>query len=258
MNKLALTVFVSLLGIVASYSQKPDTIYVSPRDIDTKFLKEGTHQWLNYLRHGRDSGRKNFIFWTSIVKYIDHEGIPAISMKQVLENKDSAVMISHAVNDRKTFVPLFHESWLAPNRKVKVDFKNKQIALNDKLVTPDDTSQSRRRLLRVLDTVTSAYTLSWHVDLETFPLLTYRANRTFMINFHEPGSLGARVMPFTVTGSAFLLDANGEKVDCWLLVTKSKSSTQSFWIAKKSKEVLKLEEEFNGWIRYKIKLGFES
>jgi hypothetical protein len=41
------------------------------------------------------------------------------------------------------------------------------------------------------------------------------------------------------------------------LVHEEKGNKEVYWISKKTKEVLKLEQEINGrFYRYKIKLGF--
>jgi hypothetical protein len=43
---------------------------------------------------------------------------------------------------------------------------------------------------------------------------------------------------------------------CWLLSHEGTNNKEVFWISKKTNEVLKLEQEFGGRYRYKIKLGF--
>jgi len=46
-------------------------------------------------------------------------------------------------------------------------------------------------------------------------------------------------------------------VDCWLLSHDSPGNKELFWISKKTREVLKMEQVINGTMyRYKIRLGF--
>ena len=58
-------------------------------------------------------------------------------------------------------------------------------------------------------------------------------------------------------GSGELVGYNDQKIDCWLMSHEERGNKEIFWISKKTREVLKLEQEINGSLyRYKIKLGF--
>lgn len=74
--------------------------------------------------------------------------------------------------------------------------------------------------------------------------------------FYDPGSPAPRNVAYTVTGSAELEGNNNQKIECWLLIREASGNKEIFWISKKTKEVLKLEQEIGKekW-RYKIKLG---
>jgi predicted mannosyl-3-phosphoglycerate phosphatase (HAD superfamily) len=62
---------------------------------------------------------------------------------------------------------------------------------------------------------------------------------------------------YTVTGSASLTGYDNQQIDCWIMEHTDKGNKEIFWISKKTKEVLKLEQEVNGKLyRYKIKFGF--
>jgi hypothetical protein len=101
------------------------------------------------------------------------------------------------------------------------------------------------------------YTLNWHLDLEVFPVLPYKEGVTFLIPFYDPGFPAPKNQAYTVEGSAELEGYNNQKIDCWLLTHEVRGQKATFWISKKTKEVLKLEEQIgNGRWRYKIKLGF--
>ncbi|MCU0240324.1 MAG: hypothetical protein MUC29_12865, partial [Pyrinomonadaceae bacterium] len=104
------------------------------------------------------------------------------------------------------------------------------------------------------------YNLSWHSDLLIFPLFPFKSGRTFKVNFYDPGFGKAKIVEYSVTGSEFLTNSSGEKIDCWILEHKSAmpsgaTAIQRFWISKKSREVLKEEDKFGNGFRYKFKIG---
>lgn len=88
--------------------------------------------------------------------------------------------------------------------------------------------------------------------------MPYKTGVTFIIPFYDPGTASNfQKVAYTVTGSAALIGYDDKKIDCWLLVHESKGNKEVFWISKKTKEVLKLEQEIGGKAyRFKIKLGF--
>jgi hypothetical protein len=61
---------------------------------------------------------------------------------------------------------------------------------------------------------------------------------------------------YTVSGSETIKGTDGKMTDCWLLkINYTETSWAIFWISKKTKEVLKMQEYFNGNYRYKVKLS---
>jgi hypothetical protein len=56
---------------------------------------------------------------------------------------------------------------------------------------------------------------------------------------------------YTVTGSAVLSGYGNELIDCWILSHELGTNKEVFWISKKTNEVVKLEQQFNG--KYRIK-----
>ncbi len=94
--------------------------------------------------------------------------------------------------------------------------------------------------------------------MEVFPLLPFKEGVTFVIPFYDPGTGSSfQQVAYTVMGSSELVGYNDQKIDCWLLSHEERGNKEIFWISKKTREVLKLEQEINGSLyRYKIKLGF--
>jgi hypothetical protein len=91
-------------------------------------------------------------------------------------------------------------------------------------------------------------------------MLPYKENRTFMINYYDPGFGEPKEVPYTVTGSDLLTGRGGEKIDCWILSYENAGARQRFWISKQTNEVLK-EEDYgkqSGGYRFKYKLGISE
>jgi hypothetical protein len=91
-----------------------------------------------------------------------------------------------------------------------------------------------------------------------FPLLPYKENRVFKINFYDPPSEPKEVY-YTVIGSDYLTNSLGEKISCWVLEfevpKRYGGGYQHFWISKKDRELLKEEDRFGNRFRYKLKLN---
>jgi hypothetical protein len=270
MKLLSSTMFLVAI-ILCSYksnAQKMDTIRITSANVNTKVLREGTHRYLVYFKMAKDSVRTQTQFWTRTIKRTDYNGTSAIEISQVWEDKDSIMHIVKSISDAKTMQPLYHKTWwkvqAGRNATAKtvnettVDFVNKSVSYNGTRLSDADTAKQVKPIWAGYKSSIDKYFLNWHLDLETFPLLPYKSGVTFLIPFYDPGtSSNYQEVAYTVTGSAELTGYNDQKIDCWLLVYESKGNKEVFWISKKTKEVLKLEQEINGRsYRYKIMLGF--
>jgi hypothetical protein len=249
-------------------AQKKDTIRITPAHINSRVLKPGTHRYLVYFQMKKDAPRTQAQFWTRNIAHVVEDGKPCIEITQYWEDKDSVMHTVRSVSDAQTLQPLYHKSWWKVQRprtgttrtvsETIVDFRSKTVSYNGKPITEADTARLMKRILEGYRSSVGNYFLNWHLDLETFPVLPYREGAIFEIPFYDPGTASSltRVI-YTVTGSAELVGYNDQKIDCWLLTHEEKGNKEVFWISKKTKEVLKLEQEINGTIyRYKIKLGF--
>jgi len=255
--KIFLNFLFIILIIPIAYSQKADTLIIDASNVNTKVLIEGTHRYLVYFKNGKDSSRKTYQLWTRKIDFILYMGEEAISVTQEWEDNDTIFHKTYSVNDKKTFAPLYQESWWKGRELTTVDFLNKKVLIQGIVISNNDTSSRRKKILEAFNKSFSQFVFNWHLDLEVFPILPYRNNRTFLINFYDPGlAFDPQTLPYTVIGSAKLAGYNNDEIDCWLLQQKGKISTEVFWISKKTKEVLKMEQEFSGRYRYKIKLGF--
>jgi len=260
MKPFILFEFIITLLLVPEFvpAQKADTIKIDASTVNTKFLIPGIHHYLVYSKNGKDSSRKNYQFWTRKIEFIKYNERDAISVTQEWENNDTILHKSYAVCDRKTFAPLFHQSWFKQRGYSEFDFAEKKGSIQNKALQHEDTATTRRKALEAFETALEQFVLDWHLDLEVFPILPYKENRTFLINFYDPGLDPPRTLPYTVIGSSKLVGYNGQQIDCWLLNQPGKTANETFWISKQTHEVLKLEQEFGGRYRYKIKLPFSG
>lgn len=270
MKIISLTSFIMMLTICTykADAQKIDTVYITASDINTKVLREGTHRYLVYFKMKKDAPRAQTQFWTRTIKRTKYKGTPVIEITQEWEDKDSVMHVVQSISDAKTMQPMYHKTWwkvqTSRNATVKtessttVDFFNNTVEHNGKLLSDADTSKQTKAIWDGYKSSLNKYLLNWHADLETFPLLPYKKGVTFVISFYDPGTAsGFQNVAYTVADSGELIGYNDQKIDCWLLVHESKGNKEIFWISKKTKEVLKLEQEINGTMyRYKIKLGF--
>jgi len=269
-NKLSLLLSVSFIVFFVQlcFAQKPDTVHISSSYINTKYLREGTHRYLVYFKLNKDSVRTQTQFWTRTIKRTEYNGMPVIQIKQSWEDKDSIMHTVESVSDAKTMQPLYHSTWwkiqTSRNATTKtvmettVDFSKQTVNYNGLILSDADTAKQLKAIWAAYKSAEGKYFLNWHLDLETFPILQYRTGVTFVIPFYDPGTTSNyQEVAYTVIGSGKLIGFNEQKIDCWLLQHESKGNKEVFWISKKTREVLKLEQELNGrFYRYKIKLGF--
>lgn len=251
-------------------AQKSDTIQITSEKLNTKVLREGTSRYLVYFKMQKDSVRTQTQFWTRTIKRTEYNGTAAIEITQEWEDKDSIMHIVTSISDAKTMQPLYHKTWWkiqatrnATTKTVSettVDFLNKTVVYNGKELSDADTAKQAKAIWAGYKSSLDKYHLNWHLDLEIFPVLPYRTGVTFIIPFYDPGTASSfKEVSYTVTGSAKLTGYDNQQIDCWLLTHEDKGNNEVFWISKKTKEVLKLEQEINGKVyRYKMKLGFSS
>lgn len=269
-TKMKLLFTVLLIQTLSVQAQHRDTIRITLKNINTQVLREGTHRYLVYFKMKKDSVRVMTQFWTRTIKRTLYKNKPAIEILQEWEDKDSIMHIVKSYSDEATLQPLYHETWwkvqTSKNNPAKtvtktvVDMMNNTVTVNDKLLTAADTGSRTQKIWAGYQTAAGKQFFNWHLDLETFPILPYRKNVTFLIPFYDPGTAsGYEEVAYTVTGEAVLEGYDQQKINCWLLVNDSPGNKEIFWISKKTKEVLKLEQVIgSGMYRFKIKLGFSN
>lgn len=239
-------------------AQKSDTIVITAKQINTSVLPEGTHRYLVYFKMGKEATRTQTQFWTRRIERSGLGNKNVITITQEWEDKDTIVHTVKSVCDDKTLAPISHDYWWKQRGSASINFDNNTVLYNGSVLSAADTAKQRKAVFNAFQSTESKYFLNWHLDMEVFPILPYKQGVTFVVPFYDPGtSTPLQSVAYTVTGSAQLTGYDNQKIDCWLMVHEEKGNKEVYWISKKTKEVLKLEQEINGrFYRYKIKLGF--
>jgi hypothetical protein len=243
--------------------QAADTLYVRSGSLKPAVLKEGTHRYLVYFKMGKDSNRIMTQFWTRSIAKTVYANQPAIRIQQSWEDKDTVMHTTTSYCAAADLKPLYHEYWWYKRGGGIVDFVKGELVLNGSKLQDTDTARQRKASYAAFQQAQEQFVLNWHLDLETFPTLAYKPGRVFVIPFYEPGSIPPVKAMYTVTGEDKLMGYDDKPVDCWVLTHEDKGNLERFWVSKKTKEVLKLEQEITQrnnqkMYRYKVKLAFSE
>ncbi|MBC7935370.1 MAG: hypothetical protein H7Y86_08470 [Rhizobacter sp.] len=260
MKKNILVSWILMIGM-PGFSQHNDSITINASNISINALRSGTSRYLVYYKMGEGSSRKLYELWSRTISFVTYNGKAAIKVAQEWESNDTIFHTASSILDKKTFSTLYHQSWWKRNGRTvnsSFDFTTKE-ALKNGSTLKDQKDSASVGQWHAFERANTQYFLNWHLDLETFPLFPFKDAAVFKVNFYDPGFGEPRFVAYTVIGSAMLTGFDDQKIDCWLLVHGSlPKNREVFWVSKKTREVLKLEQEFNGNFRYKLKLGFNE
>jgi hypothetical protein len=243
----------SLLG-TAGRAQKGDTLHVRPADLNIKGLQTGDYSYLIIRQKAKDSPATSMILAKMSVTRETYHDKPAIVVRQQWD-RDSVVHKAYTVFDARDFSTLLHDTyWRVLGFAMVFDFETRKFdARTVGKTIPDSVKTSCEAEFAASFGV---YNLNWHDDLVIYSMLPYKENRTFLINYYDPGFGKPEEVPYTVTGSDVLTDRGGAAVDCWVLEHGDENGTEKYWISKKGREVLKEEDHGkSGGYRFKLKVG---
>lgn len=234
-------------------AQAMDTVRVTAKNINMSALIPGPHTYVIYTKASKDGPSGRITLAKINIAEQTRNGQPVVAITQRWE-LDTVVHVATTLLRKADFSTLSHETyWRRLGYTVKLDFDTKAVTFAGKAV-PDSVKQRR---IREFNDSFAAYNLNWHSDLVVFSLLPYRARTVFLINFYDPGAGPGERVSYAVTGAETLTNHRGQPVPCWVLqhTLKDGSGYQKFWVDKRSKEVLKEEDLFNGRYRYKLKVN---
>jgi hypothetical protein len=252
--KYILSIFLIALVEYTATAQKGDTLRVRPRDLNIKDLQTGNYSYLIIRQKAPDSPAASLIIAKMNVARQTYHNKQAIVVQQQWD-RDSMIHKAYTVFDANDFSTLLHDTyWRGQGYALVFDFETRKFDSRPVLrAIPDSV---RKACEQELAGSFGAYNLNWHDDLVIYSMLPYKENRTFLINYYDPGFGKPVEVPYTVTGSGVLTDRGGSSIDCWTLEHTDENGTEKFWISKKTREVLKEEDHGKNWgYRYKYKLG---
>jgi hypothetical protein len=243
-----------LFVALAARAQKGDTMHVRAADLNIKGLQTGNYTYLIVRQKAKDSPATSMILAKMSVQRDTYHNKPAIIVRQQWD-RDSIVHRAYTVFDARDFSTLLHDTyWRGYGFSMIFDFETRKFdSKNFEQSIPDSIKTSCEQEFAASF---GAYNLNWHDDLVIYSMLPYKENRTFMINYYDPGFGKPAEVPYSVTGSDILTDRGGASIDCWVLEHGDENGTEKFWISKKTREVLKEEDHGKTWgYRFKYKLG---
>jgi hypothetical protein len=225
-----------------------DTINITRNDLVTSQLKEGVHQYLVFFENAKKKKILSYWLWTREVKLskLNNEAVIEINQKW-LSSDTAAYREVYSVSRQRNFSPLYH--------MVKSPKGTEAFTFTDKEVVATDTVNGNK--LKDFRKAFITPPLNWELDLEIFSTLPIRKEgQRFIMNFYHPGGSEPAFYEYKVIGIEKITVADGDKVDCWKLkIDYNADAWAIFWISKKSKEVLKMQEAYKGNYRYKVKLS---
>jgi hypothetical protein len=246
------TVLISLMLIMCSMlsaSAQIDTIDVAKQDLITANLKEGLNQYLVYTENPKKKKITGHSLWNRQVNFKKINGKDVIEIEQYWSNNDTTFnRYVYSINDKNTFAPIYH--YTKSSRGVEAfDFTSSSVTGSDSV-----TNNAKKNL----EVTLSKPTLNWEVDLEVYSTLPFKkVGQRFIINFYHPGGrFEPAYYEYAVIGEDNIASVgDNHKTSCWKLkINYTPDDWAFFWISKKSKEVLKMQEYYKGNYRYKVKL----
>jgi hypothetical protein len=244
------TFLLILLILVMKYSfGQVDTISVAKGDLVTANLKPGLHQYLVYFENPAKKRIGNSSIWNRHVSLKNLNGKEVIAVEQFWFSNDTLYnRYVYSLSDKKTFASIYHKTKMRGAVEA-FDFEKTRVAGTDSV---------ENNVKKDLDIPLEVATLNWELDLEIFSTLPIKKEgQRFIINFYHPGGkTNPKYYEYAIIGSEKLQGVNDAATDCWKMkISYTETDWAIFWISKKSKEVIKMQEKFRGGFRYKVRFA---
>ncbi len=237
---------VVLLGYQYNAFCQNNPLKISGNDLEVGYLKEGQNNYLVYVEKG-DGTILDIAIWERNISFSKYNGEDVIAVSQHWKNHDSVrSRVVQSIVKKENLNPIYHYSENGRGIKEAFDFTENTVKGTDTVVQND----KKDFYLELKEP-----TFNWELDLEMFQCLPYQKSKVFRIGFYHPGG---RIAPafynYEVIGEESIIFDGSKKIECWLLQLKQKDGNKTtFWITKNTREVMKMEEQWKGIRRYKIK-----
>jgi hypothetical protein len=243
--------FVICVLLVFNMSAQPaDTINTNNLKLNTKFLKESKSTYAVYMTDTNNVRRGAAHLWDRRLSFSkDKNGDDFYNFEWSWYMKDTLISFVTATGNVRSMKPLTHNADYFKRGK-------KSFVFNNEIVTvPDEDKKNKKD--SSFQVVLNAPAFEFPMDLELYALLPFKnIGQKFVMAFYEPGQLKSSYYDLVVAGIKDLQMPGGAMVKCWLLRVDygMKGSSAVFWIGDRSREVLKVDEDFPGGKSYKVKL----
>jgi hypothetical protein len=224
-----------------------DTIYSIDARLIKKYLKPSSNQYMVFIQRKADPQQTFTFLWNREVKYLTRNGRELIEINQKWYGSDTTRnRYVYSLVCADNFLPVYHYSKMTKGTEA-YNFYPTRIYGADSV---------RNNSKSGFDLTLVKPALNWELDLEIFPLLDLKPGKRFAVNFYHPGSpTEPKLYEYRVEGEDVVKTVEGP-VQCWKLrIDYSASSYAVFYISKKGREVLRMDEDFGSGTRYKIKLS---
>ncbi len=227
-----------------------DTLRISGQQLEMNRLKGSSSTYLVYIEKP-DNDLLDVSIWERSVGslMLGDQKVMKIeqSWRNVVDEKERHIISYCRWND---FGPIYHRSssWKSGEKEVEAfQFDTRAVVGADSV--KDNQKEGFEQLLE-------SPTLNWELDMEIFQTLPFQERVVFAINFYHPGSKKGPMDYYYSVGPLEELPQNdGTSVKSWALsIDYGNGNQATFWIAQKTREVLRMEERFGDIRRYKIKL----
>jgi hypothetical protein len=246
MRTLLLFILCLFVGQIESSAQV-DTVNAKNNKLQLNKLKEETVDYLVYFMDSVTQKRTVGDLWRRKIQFTNFKDQPAVLFTWNWIRNDTAYAIIVNICDRKTLAPIYRHGNYKGRGIMAYDYR-------EGVMVPSDTIQNNLGMKKG-NTVLSIPVLSWELDMETYALLPIKkVGQKFDISFFDPNEKAPTYHRYEVIGTENLQLNSDVKVKCWLLkINYSPTSHATFWLSEKSKEVLKMQEYFNGKYRLKVR-----
>jgi hypothetical protein len=233
-----------------SHAQAEDTINTNNLKLNINAFKEGKSTYAVYFMDSAGNRMGAAQIWDRSIRFsTDAQNRKLYNFEWKWYMRDSLLGTTLATGLLPSLKPLTHKADYVKRGKSSFVFNN-----NVATVPDEDKKDAKDSSFRVeVDPPAFAFPM----DVEILPLLNFKnVNQKMAIAFYEPGSPKSDYYHLTVVGREDLALPAGAKVNCWLLKIDygQQGSYAIFWISDKTREVVKMKEEFRGRFRYKVKL----
>lgn len=187
------------------FAQQRDTLVVGPQNLLLSYLPYGKSTYLVYYQQPQKAAEKMVLVKINVTSQRNN-GLQVVAIDQQWD-ADTVVHSTHTLLNLNNLSTLQHHFfWRRLGYSASYDFTNKEISYEG-TVADSVRKKAKADFLESFE----VYNLNWHSDLVLFPLLPYRDNRTFRINFFDPGFGKMRTVFYSVTGTDVLMRSSGEK-----------------------------------------------